>query len=978
MTQLLIPPTLLVGIGGTGQLVLEELYNLFCEHPSFEGKPPAMVQFLHLDADEAGKVLKKEDFLPISADLSKIRDNINNLPYLKNWFPMEAAMGLDMSGKGAKQTRFLGRVCFFECIDTIWQTLCTKMADITSVSNQVTSKNFRSAAQVPEIIVVSSICGGTGAGIFLDLAYVLRELGQNYNSAGKPVHTGFFLTSEAFNLPGAMTNLQANTAAAAMEFDYYMQPQHERFQTQYSSLVKIDKAAMEKPFDFAYLINGSGINNHKVSSSVLAHGIFSQIITNLGAKLSSKRDNPKYHQIEVNEQKHTSFSAYGFGSFLFPGQKLQKLFAKRYSAELTRRLLQPVVLSSDGKKAIDTALTKIFHDFPKPGEIPQYLLEEVVESSDLAVDAPFPNFDNDDQVVSEINNWRKRFIMTSPEIKTFENKARNNLQGIMERFLTAAEAEMTQIIGNETLGVRVCLDEFIPRIQRRLNEYASDWRGQVGRLKSEQNKIESEIRRALGEITQNQNALSSILGRLFSNKAIIATLAREISIRQRRLGEVAGTLIRLEKLEPGIGLIISRFETTITTKVERLLSNFKTLTDVDIPSYLEEAVQNLTNEIEKEKFVDRYIVDTQDIQSESWLYNYGLYKAGAPTSQEISDRLKASYTSFLAQLDMGSRWKNYADDLKQFKDVQKKYAEGIFENIRDLKIDEYLQVKATFHNNPNLPFDELKRLMKISKVSTTTTNARGKFDINDFAILGVPDAGSSVFNDQMMNNAFIGTMTSKSIETIVFPQRLGMIQTREAIPVSAIAEVERWVAAYLTKKQSVFLHAHGLTAGNQIDWNRRMLVKTKLDRYGMEATFNFILGLELKMIKTRQICNLEEKVYYLPCTDDTFSKEINLRDDPFASLLELCNDSTKLQVLTTRTQNSTRFQELMKKPEEMVGIFDRFIKNAQDTMTRLDPPTRQALEEIVWFMNRIKNDVENKKGSIFSTGEMQRLFNGVN
>jgi hypothetical protein len=132
-----------------------------------------------------------------------------------SWFPAEAYKYLPLT-EGARQAKPIGRLGFF----LSHAELARRLHQLTDrvVTPEIRNRFPGLKAGELNIYIVSSICGGTGAGLFFDVAYELRYL---QSQAGLPEKTrikGLFALGDVYD---AISNrVLANTYASLRELDW--------------------------------------------------------------------------------------------------------------------------------------------------------------------------------------------------------------------------------------------------------------------------------------------------------------------------------------------------------------------------------------------------------------------------------------------------------------------------------------------------------------------------------------------------------------------------------------------------------------------------------------------------------------------------------------------------------------------------------------------------------------------------------------
>ena len=222
-------PAMIIGLGGTGQQVLTFLKKELLEIGG--GQFPEAVKLLAFDTasrvndtgvvdDEKvyrlGNIMLDENkeyvsigknFYPlvqeILADKKRIDGHSAQLPHL-HWFPAEELMRILPPAAfdvkyGVGTFRAIGRLCLFRNVYKILGHIEQALRDVQIEVNRITSDAEHSfvAHQPVEIIVVSSLAGSTGAGIFIDMAWLVRIL-ANEILHNKYALRGFFLLPTTF------------------------------------------------------------------------------------------------------------------------------------------------------------------------------------------------------------------------------------------------------------------------------------------------------------------------------------------------------------------------------------------------------------------------------------------------------------------------------------------------------------------------------------------------------------------------------------------------------------------------------------------------------------------------------------------------------------------------------------------------------------------------------------------------------------
>ena len=285
---------LFVGLGGSGADALIRIKDQITNRmilPTDESNTPIAdtpknIGFLEIDTDKKTKNLaygtahfdkRGTEFCDISVDaVDKVIENVlkqkeNGVDYWQ-WFDDEvnAIAGAD----GAGGIRQIGRMLLANNISKV-------VADVKGKINTLISNT-----QINDIriIVFSGISGGTGAGTFLDMAYILRKVARE--SVPNVNVLGYLIMTDVNELNGgADSSLRANGFACLKELDYWMNSgEHlERYHQKFPGY-ELNEFAM--PFDFCHLLDASDIHGHQFSYKKIlrsvAENIFSYVAGEAG------------------------------------------------------------------------------------------------------------------------------------------------------------------------------------------------------------------------------------------------------------------------------------------------------------------------------------------------------------------------------------------------------------------------------------------------------------------------------------------------------------------------------------------------------------------------------------------------------------------------------------------------------------------------------------------------------------------------
>jgi serine/threonine protein kinase len=230
-------PAVIVGLGHYGLAVLQclraELHERFDSldalphlHWLYVDTDPEALQQARRAAPESG--LRPDEIfltrLKRPSQYLKARDGRDGRPCFDPWFDPQILYRIPRT-QLTTGLRVLGRLAFCDHHAAVARRLdddleaCMSPDALTAAAQttQLVTRRRR-----PRVYVVSSLAGGTGSGMFLDLAYVVRDLLRQRGYSEQDV-VGLLLLPAADRQPGRTMAL-GNTFAALTELSHFMGP----------------------------------------------------------------------------------------------------------------------------------------------------------------------------------------------------------------------------------------------------------------------------------------------------------------------------------------------------------------------------------------------------------------------------------------------------------------------------------------------------------------------------------------------------------------------------------------------------------------------------------------------------------------------------------------------------------------------------------------------------------------------------------
>ncbi|WNN88480.1 tubulin-like doman-containing protein [Gloeocapsopsis dulcis] len=525
--------TICIGLGGTGKDVLMRVRRLIVDRYKDLSNLP-VVSFIHIDTDKEatqsvslrtgniyqGVDLGFQDAEKVNATMTStqitelvqgleqcnpIGDQPSPYAHIAEWFPPQLLRNVKAIDQGAKGIRPIGRLSFFhnylkikQAIEIAEQRTRGHEQDLLKQSGLIVDPGLN-------IIVVGSLCGGTGSGTFLDMAYSLRYA---YPEVKQLV--GYLVVSP--ELYGNTPNMCANTYAALMELDYYSSP-GTTFKACYDQ--RYDTHIQEKrpPFDYTYLVSKSTeqgnyvIDKQRKLCNVIANKIALDFSSELAPVVKGMRDNFAQHLIQEDDHPRPNtqnYLTFGLAAIYFPRDRISQITVTRISHKLANFWLQGEGQSPDPLKLLEQFFIEYhWHNNldQKNGLISK--LEEI----------PLENEKNFNALM---NMWKSKLENKIAECKTKEDRSsliRQLQRDFREQFYKTKSGDtestrgawLTKVIkGKTSLITQLCedIDSYLYSILEPNNKYFSitNSRNWLDAIQSELNAYQYDIEGKIKDI----------------------------------------------------------------------------------------------------------------------------------------------------------------------------------------------------------------------------------------------------------------------------------------------------------------------------------------------------------------------------------------------------------------------------------------------------------------------------------------------
>ncbi|MDQ4075746.1 MAG: tubulin-like doman-containing protein [Chloroflexota bacterium] len=335
-----IYPTFVIGLGGTGTNVVRYAKRRFLRTWSDQEMDdlPAVLQVLAVDTEPLVNAPGEEQlyfheyaYLGQYDATRLVQNRQHHGRYLDWWRWDEDDIPLGYIHNGAKQLRPLGRLSFFRKYITFKTLMVDKLSALQQQASrqEAEERGFPVAGTYPLIYIVSSLCGGTGAGMFLDVAHRVRE---EVGAEAKIV--GIFMMPSIFDRE-IRSDLQrrrirANAYAALKELNHFHTTQS--FSAFYPSEQEPLPTVKYRAFNQIFLLERTNAAGRTLSSKAAAEQMAAHLIHLTAFSHLNKRilglDVNVTEERSNGSDRYLSYSSFGVSALVMPRTALWRYFKR--------------------------------------------------------------------------------------------------------------------------------------------------------------------------------------------------------------------------------------------------------------------------------------------------------------------------------------------------------------------------------------------------------------------------------------------------------------------------------------------------------------------------------------------------------------------------------------------------------------------------------------------------------------------------
>lgn len=505
---------LYVGLGGTGMNALLHTKRMFVET---YGEVPPMIGFLGIDTD--GAAYKKElpsKYGPVSLapneqtpiQVEDAREAYVTSKQHFSWVHPDNVFALTAMTKGAGAIRSNGRfalTCNYEMLTNKVRDAVARITDANIRTNPNYDADFVGDV---EVHMVFSMSGGTGAGTFINMAYVIRE------ALGKCKVTGYAVLPDVFESMSqyGMERVKPNTYGSILDLDYFMHLNGtEGLQFDY---VKMTQDVKNRPFSAFFFIDNRNKGGDCYSNiDQLAEMISLALVTSSG-ELSSAADSvtDNVEKSIMNGDgtvgnKRAWVSGIGACEILFRGKDMSEINALKNAQRIIQRMISSCLdANMIVNNWIDSPDVNIRENGgPENDNVIDFLLNKNPKY-------PLEDIDDDQAAEGSVNAFVEA---VRPRDEEIQNKVRE----LKERVLKQLHNLVVKCI-NQECGVGLTND-VLDGLQSQVNLFLGEMNSEKDLLNEAQPRLQNAIKVTCAD-------LKEISGRFFKKKSTVEDLRRDV------------------------------------------------------------------------------------------------------------------------------------------------------------------------------------------------------------------------------------------------------------------------------------------------------------------------------------------------------------------------------------------------------------------------------------------------------------------
>ncbi|MEM7531547.1 MAG: tubulin-like doman-containing protein [Chloroflexota bacterium] len=769
-------PSLLVGVGGTGTTVLTHIKSLLLDNIGedvFE-----TIRLVAFDTDgrlpevrrNNGDIVKLDtysEFVNIgNVPTGNILTNLNRYPEIADWLP--SALPPQTVSEGAAMNRLLGRLAFFYHFQKIHERLepeimrlrHLKLMDRQVVSDSGDTIGEIGSSQSMNVFLVSSLCGGTGAGVFIDMAYVIRSICRRIVAQDDAIFmNGVLALPSVFRTVQQRTKIEANAKSCLDDLDTLMV---NGFSEVYPRETRVS-FPYTRPFDVCYLVDSINTAGNTLSgldelAPMLANSIFLQISSQMGPAALSRWVNI-FSTKATFEDRIKGYSGLGCAKLAFPSQHIMEACSRRFCQAFLDEKMLAVQLGTDDVIQLSTEFMN--QNRLSPQDLSQSMLKGTGKRPAIRVSLS----DQIDLSIDDILGTIQRNVKRTEERLQgdYAEQIRQNSEQVEDEIKESLAQRVDELVNDAKYGLGAAI-QFVEQFEDELAEL-------IKSLNDQRTSIEYKLRDGEQRNSTDYQSLShAVSGRIpiWRNTQIKNTASVYLRGERERLSN----RLALYQQDQVLSLLSSlrnhaaqqrRTYTGLRDRLKQIHHNLVVNAQAQLDT--ETAIDSLTWSVVTDADIEQFYNELT-IDSNQWLEQAQSPNNCGPVAS----------------------WRDWSQE--ELENRLLSFTHKPYESIKHINIEQF----ATDSGQDSAVNTWLRRIRTQSQPFWNWIKGQGVEPEDLIRVLGVPIQESSVFAGHVQQGEeLISTNNAQSI---------AMLSTAHGLPSNALQDYPNLESAYSRQKRA--------------------------------------------------------------------------------------------------------------------------------------------------------------------------------
>ena len=488
-------PTIIIGIGTSGLYTLENAQRFYYE--TYKTNKPKNVEFIYIETNESNRPVGT----PIGNDITRVYISLDNMAEMiaelktscnnPSWLP-ESRVVL-AAGLGAGGIRSCGRLAMWgrnqkgDNFGNIINAITNAYAKVMHVNN-----NDANLASQPTVFITGSLTGGTGAGVFIDMGYLVRHIIQN----AKDIYGLFLLPQEPKVIRGFEV-MYGNAYGAIKDLEHYNKVENnykEKWPNGFTKDLEVP------PYELVQFISQDYQDGAPAISTL--SGLYKMAGLYLFLNIAGIYEKRRERLVDAaGNSLIGKYGTFGLSAIQFPKDQIQEFVSSQLSIELLNRLTDSSEYYLNGQKrpisraSIKQNMAVVFDGILENA----FATLNTVEARDLLV-----SIDKDATRINkgEIKGSPVEFIIgmfTSTKNDNYHAMVNNNIKSALNVFVDSIyqQVDIAMQSTENLYYAKYVLQDIVESIERTLAYWKS-----IG-LSSQTQNWDNELRKLAIGCTKN-------------------------------------------------------------------------------------------------------------------------------------------------------------------------------------------------------------------------------------------------------------------------------------------------------------------------------------------------------------------------------------------------------------------------------------------------------------------------------------------